>query len=313
MTMPFYVAPEQVMKDRAEYAQKGIARGRSLVATIYDDGVADRGREPVALAAQDQRDLRPDRLRRGGQVQRVRPAAGGRGPPRRHQGLRLQPRGRRRPFPGQPLRPVPGQRLHPRDEAARGRDPGGRARRRGPARPAVPHRLRGDDHRRGPLRRARRRRRDHRRTGGRRPGRPTGTWPGPSGGGRRRWPAPSAPWRRATSRWRCSAGRNGRRTFRRIADDELAGLLDRGRARPAVAPRADRGPDTAALGRSRRGGRGGAPRADAGPSRARAGGTSTGGAVSRRPTAATVANGPADLRAGERVRGHLSRSAASAG
>ena len=32
MTMPFYVAPEQVMKDRAEYAQKGIARGRSLVA-----------------------------------------------------------------------------------------------------------------------------------------------------------------------------------------------------------------------------------------------------------------------------------------
>ena len=33
MSMPFYVAPEQVMKDRAEYAQKGIARGRSLVAT----------------------------------------------------------------------------------------------------------------------------------------------------------------------------------------------------------------------------------------------------------------------------------------
>jgi len=39
MTMPFYVAPEQVMKDRAEYAQKGIARGRSLVATVYADGV----------------------------------------------------------------------------------------------------------------------------------------------------------------------------------------------------------------------------------------------------------------------------------
>jgi proteasome alpha subunit len=39
MTMPFYVAPEQVMKDRAEYAQKGIARGRSLVATVYDDGI----------------------------------------------------------------------------------------------------------------------------------------------------------------------------------------------------------------------------------------------------------------------------------
>ena len=32
MSMPFYVSPEQVMKDRADYARKGIARGRSLVA-----------------------------------------------------------------------------------------------------------------------------------------------------------------------------------------------------------------------------------------------------------------------------------------
>jgi proteasome alpha subunit len=40
MTMPFYVAPEQIMKDRAEYAQKGIARGRSLAALIYADGIA---------------------------------------------------------------------------------------------------------------------------------------------------------------------------------------------------------------------------------------------------------------------------------
>src|SRR5579863_9895959 len=39
MTMPFYVAPEQVMKDRAEYAQKGIARGRALVAVAYEDGI----------------------------------------------------------------------------------------------------------------------------------------------------------------------------------------------------------------------------------------------------------------------------------
>ncbi len=39
MTMPFYVAPEQVMKDRAEYAQKGIARGRSMVATLFDEGI----------------------------------------------------------------------------------------------------------------------------------------------------------------------------------------------------------------------------------------------------------------------------------
>lgn len=38
--MPFYVAPEQVMKDRADYARKGIARGRALVAVQYTDGIA---------------------------------------------------------------------------------------------------------------------------------------------------------------------------------------------------------------------------------------------------------------------------------
>ena len=40
MTTPFYVAPEQVMKDRADYARKGIARGRALVALRYTDGIA---------------------------------------------------------------------------------------------------------------------------------------------------------------------------------------------------------------------------------------------------------------------------------
>jgi len=40
MTMPFYVAPEQIMKDRADYARKGIARGRALVAMAYDEGLA---------------------------------------------------------------------------------------------------------------------------------------------------------------------------------------------------------------------------------------------------------------------------------
>ena len=39
MSMPFYVAPEQVMKDRADYARKGIARGRALIAIRYDDGI----------------------------------------------------------------------------------------------------------------------------------------------------------------------------------------------------------------------------------------------------------------------------------
>lgn len=37
--MPYYVAPEQVMKDRADYARKGIARGRSLIGAIYAGGI----------------------------------------------------------------------------------------------------------------------------------------------------------------------------------------------------------------------------------------------------------------------------------
>lgn len=39
MTMPFYVAPEQMMKDRADYARKGIARGRALVASVCSEGI----------------------------------------------------------------------------------------------------------------------------------------------------------------------------------------------------------------------------------------------------------------------------------
>ena len=40
MSMPYYVPPEQFMKDRADYARKGIARGRTLVALQYKDGIA---------------------------------------------------------------------------------------------------------------------------------------------------------------------------------------------------------------------------------------------------------------------------------
>jgi proteasome alpha subunit len=39
MSMPFYVAPEQFMKDKADFARKNIARGRPLVATVYSDGI----------------------------------------------------------------------------------------------------------------------------------------------------------------------------------------------------------------------------------------------------------------------------------
>ena len=39
MTLPLYASPEQFMRDRSEYARKGIARGRSVVVTTYSGGV----------------------------------------------------------------------------------------------------------------------------------------------------------------------------------------------------------------------------------------------------------------------------------
>ncbi|HKB29991.1 MAG TPA: proteasome subunit alpha [Streptosporangiaceae bacterium] len=37
--MPFYVSPEQAMKDKADYARKGIARGRSGLVLQYREGI----------------------------------------------------------------------------------------------------------------------------------------------------------------------------------------------------------------------------------------------------------------------------------
>jgi proteasome alpha subunit len=39
MSMPFYASAEQIMRDRSEYARKGIARGRGVVVLTYTDGV----------------------------------------------------------------------------------------------------------------------------------------------------------------------------------------------------------------------------------------------------------------------------------
>jgi proteasome alpha subunit len=44
--MPFYVSPEQLMKDRADFARKGIARGRSVVAIQYADGILFASENP---------------------------------------------------------------------------------------------------------------------------------------------------------------------------------------------------------------------------------------------------------------------------
>jgi proteasome alpha subunit len=39
VSMPFYVSPEQAMRDKADYARKGVARGRSSVALQYAGGI----------------------------------------------------------------------------------------------------------------------------------------------------------------------------------------------------------------------------------------------------------------------------------
>lgn len=39
MPLPYYVSPEQVMQDKAEYAKKGIAKGRSIIAMEYEHGI----------------------------------------------------------------------------------------------------------------------------------------------------------------------------------------------------------------------------------------------------------------------------------
>ena len=39
MSMPFYVSPEQLIKDKADYARKGIARGRSVVVLQVAEGI----------------------------------------------------------------------------------------------------------------------------------------------------------------------------------------------------------------------------------------------------------------------------------
>jgi proteasome alpha subunit len=50
MTMGFtpYVPPEQLIKDRSEYARKGIARGKSVIALQYQDGIAFVAENPSA-------------------------------------------------------------------------------------------------------------------------------------------------------------------------------------------------------------------------------------------------------------------------
>src|SRR3989304_557843 len=49
MPLPYYVSPEQMMKDKAEYARKGIARGRSTVTLECADGILLVAENPSTL------------------------------------------------------------------------------------------------------------------------------------------------------------------------------------------------------------------------------------------------------------------------
>src|SRR4051794_307811 len=46
MSTPFYVSPEQIMRDKSDYARKGIARGRSVLVMTYADGILLCGENP---------------------------------------------------------------------------------------------------------------------------------------------------------------------------------------------------------------------------------------------------------------------------
>ena len=46
--LPFYVSPEQLMQDKAEYAKKGIARGRSVVVLVVREGILLAADNPSA-------------------------------------------------------------------------------------------------------------------------------------------------------------------------------------------------------------------------------------------------------------------------
>ena len=200
MSMPFYVAPEQFMKDKADFARKNIARGRPLVAAGVRRRHPDLRREPVQDAAQGERDLRPHRLRRGRPVQRVRPLRRAGVQHADIKGYQFS----REDVDARSLANLYAQymgnvfthEMKPLEVeilvAEVGTDAGGR--------PAVPHPLRRHGRRRGPLHRARRR-------GGRHRGPPGGGLRGrlgprarPSGSPPRPWPARNG--RSAPPTWR---------------------------------------------------------------------------------------------------------------
>lgn len=48
MSVPYYISPEQFMKDKHKYAREGIARGKSILAMEYADGILFVAENPSA-------------------------------------------------------------------------------------------------------------------------------------------------------------------------------------------------------------------------------------------------------------------------
>ena len=55
MPLPYYVSPEQMMKDKAEYARKGISRGKAIVAIEYRDGILLVAENPPPCSTRSRR------------------------------------------------------------------------------------------------------------------------------------------------------------------------------------------------------------------------------------------------------------------
>ncbi len=154
------------MKDRAEYAQKGIARGRSLVATTYD--VRHRRSSPRTRRARCTRSARSTTASPSAGWASTTSTTSSGWPGVRHADTKgyafsredVDARSLANLY-AQYLGNVFTHEMKPLEVEILVAELGDDR-----ARPAVPHRLRGHDHRRGPLRRARRRRRDHRGAGG---------------------------------------------------------------------------------------------------------------------------------------------------
>ncbi len=49
MSFPFYVNPEQMTQDKAEFARKGIARGKAIVTLEFDGGIVMIAENPLRL------------------------------------------------------------------------------------------------------------------------------------------------------------------------------------------------------------------------------------------------------------------------